>query len=483
MTSRRKRSRRIDHLLEATATPVFVLNSKSEIIYFNAACAALTGYSSEQAIGLGCRYRGAEGAQNLSDLAGSLAPPPEALSGHPMTVDTVIVRPDGERLSRRIQFVPIPDGEPADMNVAGFLCSASAAPSEAPRVETELHNELLRLRERLYGRFGFDKVIGSSDAMMRVQSQIRLAAGSSANVLIWGEEGTGRSLVARTIHTESERKRSPFVAVDCALLPPELTERDLFGGGRGPSSSGRGSGLIAGMQPGTLFLRNVSAMARDTQSRLLEVLSGARLSPSGASKGAASGVRLIASDSTDPAGLIASPSMRQDFLYSLSTIAIALPPLRERKDDVPLLAQRFIELANASSEKQVSGLAAAAIEILMTYDWPGNVRELGEIIAEAHRCCESTVITAADLNPRIQGARGGSFAPSPDETRIDLSQVLAETERQLIEQAIRRARGNKSAAAELLSISRPRLYRRMELLGMVGADENEPPPADSTEPE
>jgi DNA-binding NtrC family response regulator len=155
-------------------------------------------------------------------------------------------------------------------------------------------------------------------------------------------------------------------------------------------------------------------------------------------------------------------------------MVIGLPPLRERKEDVALLAQTFVEAVNSRGEKQVGGLVPAALDVLMAYDWPGNVRELNEVIGEAHARCQFTLIAAEDITPRIQGAWGGAFAAPASDQRVDLDAVLLEAERKLIEQAIKKARGNKSQAAELLSISRPRLYRRMQMLGMDGADGEEP---------
>jgi DNA-binding NtrC family response regulator len=207
-------------------------------------------------------------------------------------------------------------------------------------------------------------------------------------------------------------------------------------------------------------------MPRDTQVGLLGLLRGSAASGRTQSKAAAIRVRLIGTDLSDPAQLLNENGIRQDLLYQLSTIVIALPPLRDRREDIPLLAQMFVEQINADGSKQVSGLAAEAIEVLLAYDWPGNVRELHDVIAQAHADASSKVVSAENLTARIQGAQGGAFAGAVSDPPLDLDATLAETERSLIEQAIKRARGNKSVAAELLSITRPRLYRRMQMLGM-----------------
>jgi two-component system response regulator PilR (NtrC family)/two-component system response regulator HydG len=474
MAKRRNRGLRIEHLMRDTAVPIFLLNADREIAFFNAACEALVGRQADHVLGLCCRYHGPAGTADLPDLAASLAPSPEVMAGHPAKLRALIKRPDGERLWREIHFFPCRDATGTLVMVMGLISEIGELPAAAP-APADLHEGLLRLRDRLYSRFGLDKLIGSSALMARVIAQVRLAARSDANVLIWGERGTGKDLIARTIHAESDRKSAPFIPIDCALLPPELTERDLFGVSSEQFYASRPSdqGLMRSSQGGTLYLKNLSRMPRDTQSRLLERFDNQFVHSHGPSKKYSPEVRIIADDVREPAQLVEGEQIRRDVFYSLSTIVIALPPLRDRKEDVPLLAQMFVELANANGNKQVSGLAASAIEILLAYDWSGNVCELRDVIAQAHDACDSNLITADNLTPRIQGARGGAFVTKASDAHVDLDAMLAETERKLIEQAIKRARGNKSVAAELLCITRARLYRRMQLLGMNGADEGE----------
>jgi DNA-binding NtrC family response regulator len=463
-----------------------MLNADREIVFFNGACESLTGCRSDEVLGLCCRYHGPAGTLDLPDMAASLGPPPEVMAGRPMAVQSLIVRANGDRLWRQLYFFPCFGDSGALTGVIGLAAELAADPPAPPSLPTELHERLLQLRDRLYRRFGLAKLLGSSASMARVLAQIRLAAGSDASVFVWGEPGTGKSLVARTIHLESQRRAGPFLPLDCALVPSELLERDLFGTDRLEFSAGRSAsqGLLRSGLEGTLYLKNVSSMARDTQSRLARQVDGQVESEHREPSDHSTAVRMIAADVQDPAKLLAAEKIRPDLCCSLSTVVIALAPLRDRKEDLPLLAQMFVELSNSRSTKQVSGLTAGAIEILLGYDWPGNVYELGEMIAQAHERCESNLITANDVPPCIQGARGGAYASPPSPQRVDLDAVLAETERKLIEQAVKRARGNKSAAADLLSISRPRLYRRMQLLGMDGADELEPPlPETVVEPE
>jgi DNA-binding NtrC family response regulator len=449
------------------------VNADREIIFVNGACELLLGRSADQLTGLTCRYHGPMGTMDLPDLGASIAPPPEVLGGVPGTARTLILRGDGSRLWRHIHFIPCQDTNRATVAVMGIVAEDNEILPPAS-TQAELHEGLLRLRNRLYRKFGLDRLIGSGDAMGRVLAQIRVAARSSSNVLIWGERGTGKEMVARTIHAESDSKSAPFLPVDCALLPPELAERDLFGRAGRYSDRGGDEGLLRCEHGATLLLKNVDSLSRDVQGKMWDLLNGpaapARTQPGKAHHA----VRLIGTATSNPAGWLHANGMRRDLFYSLTTMAIEIPSLRDRKEDIPLLAQAFVEDANVENKKQVSGLAADAIEVLLSYDWPGNVRELRGVIEQALATCPSSVITAEHLTARIQGAQGGAFAATEPAAPLDLDATLADTERRMIEQAIRRARGNKRLAAELLSITRPRLYRRMQMLGMDMGDDSSP---------
>jgi DNA-binding NtrC family response regulator len=472
---KRRRRFAIEDLLNDSAEPVFVLNADREVVFFNRACAGLTGRNADQVMGLTCPYRGATGAADLPDLAASLAPPPEVLEGRATTIASLFIGPDGQRLMRHIQFSPCHDEAGQLAGVIGLVSERADRPEQLTTFQVELHEGLLQLRERLQRRFGFDKVIGASESMARVMAQVRVAAQSDANVLILGEPGTGKSLIARTIHRESSRRAAPFLPIDCGLLPAEMLDRDLFGS-EDDDVPRRASkpGLVERAEGGVLFLKYVSKLPRDSQAKLSAALNRWRDEPSTGRQKAPMGVRIVAVESRDPSQALAAGELRTDLYYALSTIVIGVPPLRERKNDLPPLAQWLVESVNAGGTKQVGGFNAAALDVLMAYDWPGNVRELHEVIVEAHARCQSSSITADDITPRIQGAWGGAFAAPANDQRVDLEALLRETERKAIEQAIKKARGNKSQAAELLSISRPRLYRRMQVLGMNGADRDEP---------
>ena len=472
MGVRRRGRFRVETVLSSSAEPIFLLNPDREVVFFNRSCEELTGRSAAQAVGLACQYRGPVGSQDLPDLGASLAPPPEVFQGELATVQSLFIRPDGERFWRHIQFFPCHDESGRLLAIIGLVSERANPSAGSAPPHIELHAELLRLRDRLYRRYGLDKIVCASPAMRRVLDQVRVACQTDASVLVWGESGTGKELVARTIHHESARKAGPCVPIDCAVVPPDVLERDLFGSDpeREWGLSGSRPGLIRHARGGTLFLMNLSRLSRDLQSRLADMLSDARPGELIDASGDRISLRLMSSDRIDPAAAVAAGELRPDLYFTLSTIVIYLPPLRERKADLPLLAQMCVESANAAGQKQVAGVSPAAMEVLSSFDWPGNVHELDEVIRETHARCRSHLIEPGDLPPRIQGAQGGAYAPPPahddKDYRIDLDAVLVQAERKLIEQALRRARGNKSRAAELLSISRPRLYRRMVMLGM-----------------
>ena len=468
---------RFDAMFAQAADPIFVLGPKRQIVFFNAACEVLTGRRADDVAGQVCAFQTCDADGEPASLAASLAAPPEVFAGQPQTRETLIATARGERLSRSIHFVPCRNESGRVLCVIGHIMPAPVRPADSAE-PTDLHTLLLRLRERLYRQFGFDRIVAASASMQRVFEQTKLAAMTDSHFLIWGEAGTGKELIARTVHRESPRRAAPFVAIDCALMPPDVLERDLFGSAdRGGAGLRRDrAGLVDRLRGGTLFVRNCEYLPRDVQARLVTTLRPARHNePTG---GAESNppVRLITASRLDPANWAIDDAVRPDFYLATSALVIHVPPLRERPEDLPVLAQWFVGQYNAADDKQVSSVSPDAIEVLRGYDWPENARELGDVIGQAHGRCITGVIEPSDLPGRIQGSLGGPLAtPPPEPERLDLEATLIDTERSLIEQALRRVRGNKAAAAELLGISRPRLYRRMVTLGINGAEGPEPP--------
>jgi DNA-binding NtrC family response regulator len=325
--------------------------------------------------------------------------------------------------------------------------------------ESESHRlrvELLELRKRLLDRSGFDGLIGLGPEHRRLVDQVTAAAVSEVPILVIGEVGTGKKLVARTIHQRGPRRQSPILPFDCRALPPEVLERELFG-----TWSVSPERPVRAPEGSTVILTEVLDLPRDLQARLVAALG--------------STFRLIATTTGDPEAALRAEQLRPDLYYALTALVIRLRPLRERLDEIPLLAQHLLERANLRSDRPRDGFTPEALDALAAYDWPGNLRELARVIIdESHRQGDQRLIQLDDLSPKIRGARGGAYLPppSPISEPLPLKERLTEFEKQLIEQALEKSGDNKSRAAKLLGVNRPFLYRRLKELGL--ADDGDP---------
>jgi DNA-binding NtrC family response regulator len=298
-------------------------------------------------------------------------------------------------------------------------------------------------------RFGFDRLVGESAGMRRVRAQAALVAGSVAATLIVGPPGSGRRHLAYALHEASaEVGRGPVVPLACSLLSTDLLLA-------GVQALKRGKAASASERVGTLLLEEVDQLSAESQAALTGLLH-ATDPPS----------RILATSTRQLVDLAEAGQFHRDLAAALSTMTIELPALADRPEDLPLVAQRLLEEVNAAGVKQLSGFSAEALDALAGYDWPGDLQELSEFVAEAHAQAEGHLVQPRDLPSRLRLAADASrFARKPDET-IVLEQFMAEIERELIERALARARGNKAKAARLLGMTRPRLYRRLVQLGL-----------------
>ncbi len=435
--------------------PAFVLGPDRRVLGVNRAMEELTGHAAESIVGLLCRPHGPTRAGDLDGLGGSLYPPPEALAGRPSGAMTLFLHAGGERRWRRVEFWPFHGDDGALLGLFG-LVRPTANERHAPDAESQrLRAELLEVRARLGRRFGVDSLIGRGPAHRRLLDQVRAAGASGASALIVGEVGTGKRTVARTIHALGPTHQAPLLPLDCAALPPEILGRHLFG----PEDEDESPARLALADGATLLLVDVLELPRDLQARLAAALDGR--------------ARVLATTADDPDAALRTERLRPDLYYALTSLVLRLPPLRDRLDDLPVLAQHFLERANQRGGRQREGFEPGAIEALVAYDWPGNLRELARVVDAAHETCPDDRIRAADLPAAIRGHFGGAYQPPPPPAPVSLDATLIEVERRLIEQTLARSRQNKSRAAELLGISRPRLYRRIKELGLP--DEPEPP--------
>jgi DNA-binding NtrC family response regulator len=351
-----------------------------------------------------------------------------------------------------------------------------------------LEREVARLKGELNERYGFEHLIGSTPAMLRLLERMRAAARTTSNVLISGESGTGKELVARAIHHGGERARGPFKPINCAALPRELIESELFGHVRGSFTNAvqDHEGLFRAAHGGTLFLDEIAEMPRETQAKLLRAIEEGRVRPVGSTEEVAVDCRIIAATNRDPLASVKKGALREDLYYRLSVISLEAPPLRERLEDVPLLVQHFVAQFNERLGKRIRGFEGRAIEALMKYAWPGNIRELRNLVEGVFAMVDGDEIRVADLPPKVAPRPSLEDTPAvlaPD-TVPPLEETLRSIERDLIVRALRIAEGNKSRAAELLGVSRKRIYRKLEEYGVPVEAQPlwERPPEDGSSP-
>ncbi|MDT7928587.1 sigma-54 dependent transcriptional regulator [Tepidimonas sp.] len=309
-------------------------------------------------------------------------------------------------------------------------------------------------------------LVGASDAMRAVLKRIGQAAASDASVLVLGETGTGKELVARALHRHSARAAGPFVAVNCAAIPAELMESELFGHVRGAFTGAATdrSGRFRDADGGTLFLDEIGDMSLQMQAKMLRVLQEREVTPVGAARPVRVDVRIVAATHRDLAAMVAKGQFREDLWYRLQVVSILLPPLRERPGDVVLLAEHFLRLGGYGKT-----LSPQAARTLMLHSWPGNVRELRNVIERAAVMTPGSVIEPADLDLLAQtmavGTPVGSGLAGVD---LDgpLQPALAALERAMIERALLLCDGNRAEAARRLGLHRQQLYRKLEEFGL-----------------
>lgn len=327
-----------------------------------------------------------------------------------------------------------------------------------------LKSENNRLRELVAGKEGFCGIISRNPAMQEIFSQIRRIAGLKTTALILGESGTGKELVARAIHTCGNRAKKPFVAVNCGAIPENLLESELFGHVRGAftDASGDKTGLFEQANTGTLFLDEIGEMPQSLQVKLLRVIQEEEIRQLGAAASRKVDVRVVSATSRDLEADVRSGRFREDLYFRLNVFSISLPPLRERIEDIPLLAEHFMVKYAANDDSAAVRITPDAMRRLAAYDWPGNIRELENVIERATILCADAAVTAECLPPRVGGGGQLTAAPLPDE---DLSIKKAEEalERDLIRKALARTGGNRTKAARILEISlRSLLYKLKE---------------------
>jgi len=378
-----------------------------------------------------------------------------------------------------------------EKNVSDYLRHGAATYLPLETVDNDLENilaeTLTQSRQRATGQtlrraierpYSFEDFLGESPPMKAVYSLIERIATRSVDILITGETGTGKELVARAVHRRSRRASAPFVPIDCGAIPDTLLESELFGHERGAftGAEARRIGLIEVADGGTLFLDEIAELPPALQAKLLRVLQERRLRRVGARKETPVDVRIVAATSRDIDGMIENGTFRRDLFYRINVVRISLPPLRQRGDDIGLLAEFFASRAGREMGLRAGRFSADTYEVLRHYSWPGNVRELQNVIRRAMALTADDIIGVNDLPNNIVTAAGKHAQHGPNELNKNLStgdgffafkaKHVAEFEQQYLHEIMERLRGDVSAAAKVAKVPRGTLYRLLKTHGI-----------------
>ncbi|MBM4286339.1 MAG: sigma-54-dependent Fis family transcriptional regulator, partial [Deltaproteobacteria bacterium] len=330
-----------------------------------------------------------------------------------------------------------------------------------------LRQENLELKKQLHRRFGFANIIGTSEAITQTFDLIRKVADTDSTVLLLGESGTGKELIAKAIHYNSHRGQGPLIPVNCAAIPEELLESELFGHERGAFTHAVRTriGRFEMASGGTIFLDEIADMSPSLQVKILRVLQDRAFERIGGVKTIRVDIRVVAATNQDLEELVRQGRFREDLYYRLMVIPIRVPPLRERRSDIPLLASNFLQEFSRKKKVPVKRLSPQALDCLLNYPWPGNVRELENLMERLVILCESEQVEVRDLPERFRRAAADK-GPAADEEfpeqGLDLTQAVQAFERNLILKALQRSQGVKSKAAQLLRLNRTTLLEKMK---------------------
>jgi len=355
-----------------------------------------------------------------------------------------------------------------DLETFGLLASQAAIIIESARLREQLKRENAELRRQIRGRFGFEAIIGTSEAIQRALRLAEKVAPTDASVVIIGESGTGKELVARAIHQNSPRVTGPFLGINCSTLAESILEAELFGIEAGVATGVKArTGLFEQAGGGTLFLDEVADMPLSMQAKILRVLQNRQLRRVGGRRDIAVDVRVLCATNKELWEEVQAGRFREDLFYRLDVVTIEVPPLRRRPGDIELLATYFLRKFAQKAGANITGFTPGCIAALQRYNWPGNVRELENQIERAVILSEQkTVLDVDDLSSRIKDYRPDQQDQEPGEASATLKDAVAQLERRMLLKALEETWGNKTQAAKLLDISREGLRQKMNLYGI-----------------
>ncbi|HXV21984.1 MAG TPA: sigma-54 dependent transcriptional regulator [Desulfuromonadales bacterium] len=334
--------------------------------------------------------------------------------------------------------------------------------------KSRLVAENLYLRQQLRGKYKFDRIIGNSPAMQQVFSRMEKIVHTDSTILILGESGTGKELVAKAIHFNGPRREKPFIAINCGAIPAELLESELFGHARGSFTGAVADkpGKFEAANGGTIFLDEIGTMPMHLQMKLLRVLQEHEVERVGTSKRIKLNVRVISATNANIEDEVKRGAFREDLYYRLNVIPILLPPLRERREDIALLARHFLLKSCKEMNRPLMSISPAAMQALEAYDWPGNVREMENVIERSVALTDGEIIEGSDLPAGIGGIDDesipGLLCPRVTEDGVDMVRIIEALERRMIGEALELSDGVKARAASLLGINRTTLVEKIK---------------------
>jgi PAS domain S-box-containing protein len=433
-----------DIILESISDGVFTVDHEWRIMSFNRAAETITGIPREEAIGRHCW---------------------EVFRSNMCEDDCALKRTmkEGASLTNSSTYIVNSQKKRIPITVSTALLREKNG-TVLGGVETFRDHSLVEaLRKRLDGRFQIGDIVSRSNAMHEILAILPMVAESGSTVLLEGETGTGKELLARAIHNASPRKDRPFVAINCSALPDTLLESELFGYKAGAFTNAVKDkpGYFTATEGGTILLDEIGDTSSAFQVKMLRVLEEQAFVPLGAVEKVKADVRVIAATNKRLSDLVDKGQFRQDLFYRINVVRLKLPPLRERKEDIPLLIDHFIEKMNMLRGKSISGVDADTLQVLMCHDYPGNIRELENIVEHAFVLCSTDLIQARHL----PGSLAGQQLPANDQDT--LTHTLNTTEAIAIMNALKRHNYNRLAAARALGMHKSTLFRKIRKLGLV----------------
>ena len=443
-------------LLQGASLGIFLLDKTRHIMFFNDQCEVFFQQTQANVLGLQCHYRSPiTQSDRVESLMGALCPPPEVFEGEERSLILPAALPDESIQVFQFDWYPsiAPDGV-----ISGVIGTVVRAAQDFSVIEPQVvpREVLAHLEREMQVHHKGVPLIARSNPMVSVVEQIELAANSHVAVLIQGESGSGKSLIAQCIHEQSDLSESAIISFDLETIQMDVLVETLDHVLRSLSESMPVSDRASSFQSITLLLKEVTLLPRDVQSLILEN----RLKRS-IPAGENGSVRVLATTSQDPVRACSEGKLREDFFQFLRTLIIDVPPLRQREDDLELLAQHFIEQQNGNSDHQVSAMDNETRRLFQEYQWPGNVRELKETVLAAHGRSRQSLVAVSDLPLRFRAAVDAASLEQENLVELALDKRLSQAEMELIQKALDVTHGNKSRAAQMLGISRARLHRRI----------------------